>query len=384
MSRSEPFRLLSLCSSRSLGGLEQFQLVIASAMRDMGHYVQIAGEPDSAFTRAAEEAGFRTHRIRFRSYVSPLAVLRLTRLMRGSRAEVLHYRLSKDIWTVAPAARLAGLKGRIVHTLGMNPGGRLDNPVHRGLRNTLGAFVAPTPQTAHSAATVWGMQPEEVTMIPNCVDPAPFEREGLEGAAAYLREIWGIPSESVVVGMLGRLEPDKGIETFLRMAVELRTGPQAEDVRFVVGGPVLPERRTWLQAMMEIAEDAGLSEHVVLPGVQHDVPAFMRAIDIFVLPSHRETFGAVLVEAMMGGRPVISAHGPGPDFILNEGRFGTLFPAKDHEALAGHVRELIQDSGLRTERGAVGRGRALEAFSHSTVMPRYESLFQQLRETRTS
>jgi glycosyltransferase involved in cell wall biosynthesis len=367
-----------------LGGLERFQLVIASAMREMGHHVQIAGEPDSGFTRAAEEAGFKTNHVRFRRYFSLFAILRLARLMRRFRADVLHYRLSKDLWTVAPAARLAGLRGKVVHTLGMNPGGRLDNPVHRWLRSTLGAFVAPTPQTARSAAAVWGMTPDDVTMIPNCVDPAPFEIEGVGSAASDLRKTWGVTSESVVLGMLGRLEPDKGIETFIRMAIELQTEPLAEDVRFVVAGPTSPGRQKWLRTMEEMAEKADLSDHVVFPGVQHDVPAFMRAIDIFVLPSHRETFGAVLVEAMMGGRPVISTHGPGPDFILGGGRFGTLFPVKDHMALAGHVRELIHDSGLRTERGAVSRGRALEAFSHKTVMPLYESLFLQLRHTKTS
>ena len=141
-----------------------------------------------------------------------------------------------------------------------------------------------------------------------------------------------------------------------------------------------PGRKGWLDGMRKMVEEAGISDLVVFPGMQHDVPAFMHAIDLFVIPSHRETFGLVLVEAMMAGRPVISTIGPGPDFILDEGRFGSTFPVEDHEELTRLVSELIHDTGLRTERGAVGRGRALEAFSHTTVMPRYESLFLELRD----
>ena len=380
MHAPQPLRLLSLCSSHSMGGLECFQLAVASSMRERGHHVEIVGEPKRPFTRAAEEAGFTTHQVRFRRYISPLAVLRLAYLMKRRRADVLHYALSKDIWTVAPAARLAGLTGRIVHTLGMNPGGRLDNPIHRWLRNTLGAFVAPTPQAAESAATVWGMTPEEVTLIPNYVDARPFEAEGLDEAARRMRRAWGFPPGALVVGMLGRLEPHKGLETFLRMAIELHRHPRADEPRFVVGGPASPGMAAWLADMMELAGGGGLADRIVFPGMQHEVPAFMHALDILVFPSHRETFGLVLVEAMLAGLPVVAASGPGPDYILDGGRFGALFPVRDHIRLAELVRELLSDAALRADRASAARQRALDAFSHSAVVPRFESLFMRLRD----
>ena len=376
--RADPFRLLSISSSRALGGLERFQLAVARAMRERGHHVEVVAEPETAFLRAARASDFPTHTLRFHRYLSPLAVLRLARLMRCLKADVLHYRLSRDIWTVAPAARRAGLRGRIVHTLGMNPGGRLDNPAHRWLRNSLGAFVAPTPQTAASAARVWGMKPDEVTRIPNFVDSRPFDQEETDDEAAALRSSWGFSDSEIVVGMLARLEPNKGVETFLDAAVNLVARGEGDSLGFVVGGPVSPGRDFWLKGVRERAR-ARLGERLVFAGLQHRIPTYMRALDIFVLPSHRETFGAVLVEAMMAGRPVVASRGPGPDFILDDGRFGPQFPVRDHAALAELVLRLATDPAERERMARTAWERARETFSHEVIVPAYEDLFQRLR-----
>ena len=130
----EPFRLLSASSSPSYGGLERFQMEIARNLATRGHEVEIVAAPGSPFAAAGRVAGLPVHERRFHSYINPLSAWRLASLMKSREIEVVHYRLSRNIWTMAPAARLAGLKGRVVHTLGMNPGGRLDNPVHHWLK----------------------------------------------------------------------------------------------------------------------------------------------------------------------------------------------------------------------------------------------------------
>jgi len=343
--------------------------------------VEVVAEPGSWFSTAASEAGLPVHELHFHSYIAPIAVLRLARLFNRRRADVIHYCLSRNIWIVAPAARLAGMKGRIVHSLEMNPRGQLNNPLHRWLRRSLGAFVAPSPETCRKAASVWGMEPEEVTLIPNLVAAAPFEAEGLDEEAAGMRAGWGISRSALVVGTLARLEPNKGIDLFVEMALQLGTRETAVPVFFVVGGPVSPGFEQWLEGLKAAVAAAGRQHTVLFTGPQERVPAFMRALDLFVLPSHRETFGNVLVEAMLAARPVVATQGPGPDFILDGGAVGILVPLRDPGQLTLRVEELLAEPQRRAELGAAGRMRALEHFSGAAVLPTYEELFNKLRES---
>lgn len=374
-----PFRLLSLSSSRSMGGLERFQLEVARQLSRRGHTVEFVADPGSKLSAAAEDAGITVHEQRFHRYLAPIAILKLARLMKARKADVLHYRLSRNIWTVAPAARLAGLKGRIVHTLGMNPGGRLNNPLHRWLRRTLGAFVAPTPGTATRAAQVWGMNRDEVTVIPNFAAPDLYQEEGLEAEASEIRRLWEIPPDSLVVGTLSRLEPEKGIDTLVETALLLCAERPRKDVFFIVGGPVSTGFEGWLNGLKSSVQDAGMRDRILFPGFQDRIPAFMNVLDLFVLPSHRETFGMVVVEAMLARLPVIAAHGPGPDFILDNGRAGVLVKPGSPDLLARTISELLEDSERREELAERGLARARERFSDSAVLPVYEALFDKLR-----
>lgn len=378
-SAQPPFRLLSVNSSLSQGGLERFQLTLACLLAQRGHAVEVVAEPGSWFSSAASEAGLPVHELRFHRYIAPIAVLRLARLFKRRRVDVIHYCLSRNIWTVAPAARLAGMKGRIVHTLEMNPGGQLNNPLHRWLRRSLGAFVTPSPETCRKAASVWGMEPEEVTLIPNLVAAAPFEAEGLDEEAAGMRAGWGISGNALVVGTLARLEPNKGIDLFVEMALQLSEHEAAVPLFFVVGGPVSPGSEQWIEELKTAVATAGRQHTILFTGPQEKVPAFMRALDLFVLPSYRETFGNVLVEAMLAARPIVATQGPGPDFILDGGAAGILVPLRDSGQLSQRVQELLTEPQRRAALAAAGRTRALEHFSDAAVLPTYEALFNKLR-----
>jgi len=377
----EPLHLLSASSSPSFGGLERFQMEIARSLALRGHTVEIAAAPGSPFAAAGKVADLPVHERRFHSYLSPLSAWRLARLMKSREIDVVHYRLSRNIWAMAPAARLAGLRGRVVHTLGMNPGGRLNNPVHHWLRNTLGAFVAPTPTTAAKAARVWGMGEDEVTVIPNFVTPAPFESADLDRDAASLRASWGVPAESRLVGTLARLEPAKGIDTFVRAAIAVLQADSGPDLRFIAGGPVKQEWKSWFGDLKRTVASAGFSDRIIFPGHQDNVPAFMKSLDFFVLPSRKETFGVVLLEAMISGRAVISCGGPGPDYILDGGDAGLLVEPDDHEGMSRAILTLLENDEHRDQLARSGQARVRANFTDEVVLPAYESLFDRVRTT---
>jgi glycosyltransferase involved in cell wall biosynthesis len=168
-----------------------------------------------------------------------------------------------------------------------------------------------------------------------------------------------------VVGFAGRLVPEKGVDLLLRAVAQLPAAPQpAVQVRLIGAGP---ER----ERLLALAEALGLGGRVSVASVPSlDMPVQLAALDCLVLPSRsrpnwQEQFGRVLIEAMACGVPVIgSTCGELPNVI---GPDGLVFPEGDLAALAGHLRALWQDPGLRAGLGARGRARVLERYTQRQI-----------------
>jgi glycosyltransferase involved in cell wall biosynthesis len=118
---------------------------------------------------------------------------------------------------------------------------------------------------------------------------------------------------------------------------------------------------------------------VQLAGPAQDMGAEFGAASIFVLSSRFEGFPLILIEAMSKGLAVASFDCPtGPSDIIDDHRNGLLVPHKDVDALAGAIRELIEDEALRRACGAAAAVSARE-YSIEAVGPRWEALFEDLR-----
>src|SRR5207237_4232466 len=136
-------------------------------------------------------------------------------------------------------------------------------------------------------------------------------------------------------------------------------------------GPRLPELR-------RAARSAGLQGRLHAPGVIHNahLPAFMNALDIFVLPSEtrpnwREQFGRAAVEAMSCGVPVIGSDSGEIPTVLGDA--GITFPEGDTRSLAVQFRRLLSDPSLRAELGRKGRQRALNLYSLEQVAAQHQA-----------
>ncbi len=174
------------------------------------------------------------------------------------------------------------------------------------------------------------------------------------------------------VGFLGRLEPVKGIDGLLEAAARMR-----QSGTIVIAGE--GSERARLAASVR---DRGLSDRVrFLPVIPFDeVPSFMRALDVLVLPSvtilplHKEQFGRVLAEAMAAGVPVVgSSSGAIPEVI---GDAGLVVPERDPAALAAALDRLACDAALRADLAARGRRRASEQFGWPVVVQRTVAVYE--------
>jgi glycosyltransferase involved in cell wall biosynthesis len=186
----------------------------------------------------------------------------------------------------------------------------------------------------------------------------------------------GLDENAFLIGYAGKLVEEKGLRTLLQAFADAAEG--REDMYLVLAGGGLLKNE-----LKASAANIGLGERVHFPGVIHNsgLPAFMNALDIFVLPSEtrrnwREQFGRVIVEAMSCGVPVIGSDSGEIPTVLGDA--GLVFHEGDAPALAAHIRCLISDPLQRARLSSLGRERVLKHFSIEQVADQHYAIYQEL------
>jgi glycosyltransferase involved in cell wall biosynthesis len=224
--------------------------------------------------------------------------------------------------------------------------------------------------TDSEAARTWhyqlGYRPKEWQVIPMGFDIDQFRPD--ESARLALRQELGLPSDAIVVGLVGRFNLVKGHETFLTAAGLL--GRRRPDLYFALIGPGVtsenPLVREWVDA-------SGVSDRVFLLGERPDIPSVTAALDVATCSSYGESFPNVVGEAMACGVPcVVTDVGDAASMV---GDTGLVVPSRDVQGLATAWQELI-DLGAagRQALGARARRRVEENYSLHSIVRQYEEL----------
>jgi glycosyltransferase involved in cell wall biosynthesis len=175
-----------------------------------------------------------------------------------------------------------------------------------------------------------------VSLIYNGVD---MQRYNHQQPCCTLHEDYAIPSEAQIVGVVARLEAEKGHRTLLEAwPLVLAAVPSA---RLLIIGE--GSERDSLEAQ---AASLGIEERVVFTGRREDVPAVTAALDVAVLPSYREAQGLSVLEAMALSRPVIASRVGGIPEMIEDGVSGLLVEPHDCDALAAGIVRLLTDHPL--------------------------------------
>ena len=296
---------------------------------------------------------------------------RLVSFLRRERATIVFCLGAYDAgWWGRWAALIAGVPIRIVslhRTEMLNDRAAVD-ALNRWLTPVTDCFIAMSERHRHYLITCEKLPERKVVAIPNGVDTTLFCPSSHN---QRLRAELGIPLDIPLVGLVGRLRPEKAHDVFLQAAVLVReTMPQAMFV-LVGDGPLRPQIEAQIEGL-------GLGERVLLLGYRRDMPDVYAALNVCVLCSRNENFPNVLLEAMACEVPVVaSAVGSIPD-IVPEGEGGRLIPPGDPEALASAVVDLLNHPIRAQALGKVGRQRVERLFTLETMVSRRERLFADL------
>ena len=299
------------------------------------------------------------------------------RLCRQLRPAIVHTRNQSGLDALLPA-RLA----RVAHCLHGEHGWDVDDlegkhwkPVAlRRLHSPLiERYITVSNDLERYLINRVGISASRIFQIYNGVDtnrfqPDPHKRR--QGLPPEFRD-----DALILIGTVGRIQPVKDQATLLNAFAQLVTSrPELrQKLRLVIvgNGPLLSELKS-LAIALNIAELTWFS------GALDSVSDVLRSLDVYVLPSLNEGISNTILEAMASGVPIIATGVGGNLELIEDGACGRFFTPRDAAALAKLLLEYALDPALRAAHSRAARQRAVERFSLTTMVARYEAIYDRL------
>jgi glycosyltransferase involved in cell wall biosynthesis len=255
------------------------------------------------------------------------------------------------------------------HSTGERDMTRVRHLVNRSLAPLTTAWVGLARGQLDYLVRGKGIPRERIRIIPNGIDPLPFDRPG---ARARIRRELGLAEDAAVAGILAVLRPEKDHRNFLLAARFVADELPAARFLVVGDGPLAAELRREISAL-------GLAERVVLAGRRGDVPDVLAAFDVSVLCSTDvETLPLAFLESMAAGLPLVGTRVGGiPDLVAEEEN-GLLVEPRDPRSLAGAMLRILRDPALARSWGRRSRDRVVSRFGIDDMVRAYEALFEEL------
>ena len=304
--------------------------------------------------------------------------LRFARHIRAEGTQIIHsYNFYANMFAI-PAARLAR------------------TPVILASIRDRGVYLTPAQQFAQkwicsladrilvnaNAIRDWlleqGYPGEKISVIKNGIDTSLYA--GTKKDSSPVRKNLGIPGSVPLVVMISRLNPQKGVDDFIKAAALING--RYPDVRFLIAGAkvdssngVLLQDTRYVGELQALANDLGVGDRVIFAGHRTDTPEILAEATLSVLPSHSEGLSNSLLESMAAGVPTVATDvGGNPELVKNHVN-GFLVPVKSPERLAQAMLQILDSPGLARSLGTRARAMACNGFSLAKMTSDTQALY---------
>jgi glycosyltransferase involved in cell wall biosynthesis len=262
-----------------------------------------------------------------------------------------------------PLAKLAGvpriissLRARNIHY------SSLQRWLVRFTMNAAHAVIINSPHSKDFAIDAEGAKPDRIFLIPNGVRVSQFTQPMNQ---EMLRNEFGLPRHGYLLGCVGRLTRQKGIDILLRALSNLSD----REFHLVIFGT----GRDQIQ-LQELTVSLGLESRVHFAGYRRDVPALLGALDLYVHPARFEGMPNAVLEAMAAACPIVATAVDGNRALINDGIDGWLVPPENADILATVIKEVLSNRSEARRRGLMAQKRATLQFSVDAMTTAWEKV----------
>ena len=316
------------------------------------------------------EAGIRVDVLGVRGKWDVLKLGRLAELLRDEPTDILHTHLFHADLAGRAGAALAAVPS-IVHTVHCTE--ERFRPWHfafaRFFSGSCQRIICISQSVLASHSRRSGLPAQCYMVIPNGIDISAYARNA--EARVRLRREWSLGEGELLAAFVGRLVPEKGIETLLGVMSHLASRGQPLNLVIAGDGPLR-------DVVSNYTRHGEGGAHCRALGHVRDVPSLLSAADMLISASWREGFGLAVVEGMAASLPVAGTDVTGTRDVVVPGDTGLLVPSEDVVALANAVERLANDADLRNRMGRAGRQRAEQHFTIGATVAAHEALYEEI------
>lgn len=361
--RLEPFRICFFNSTVSWGGGEKWHYDTATRIAAKGYDTIVVTNKKSELLQQVKKTKLRYYRIFVGnlSFLNIFKVIHLVKYFRRQRVRTIIINLSADLKLAGISAKLAGVK-KIIYSRGIAVAIK-DSLLNRFLlRYVATNIIANSIETKRTILkkNTQLVDENKIKIIYNGIDFNEYMKH-------QYKELYTRKNGEVIIGNAGRFSEEKGHEHLIELARQLNE--QNINFKLLLAGKGKLESK-----YKKIVETLGLSDKVIFLGFVTDMISFQGNIDIFVLSSHYEGFGYVLIEAMAKQKPVIAFSIGSSAEIIDDGINGFIIEKFDVNQLTEKVKLLINNEELRKQMGQNGYNKVKELFSVEKTVDAVESL----------
>ena len=311
-----------------------------------------------------------------RNVPSPIAVIKLARIIRTERAAVVQTWLYHADLIGGLAASLArrpvawNIRRSSLDPAITGRGVMLTARLCARLSGRLPRAIVCCADAARQSHVAFGYDAPKMRVIPNGFDTNRFQPD--PDVRRRIRDELGLDADNLAVAILGRFVSQKNHRMFVEAASQIASAHP--DARFIMAGRGLDSGNAVLGGWIAAT---GLQDRFRLLGLRADVPDLLTGLDIVTLTSHTEGFPNVIGEAMAAGVPCVATDVGDTALLLGE--TGKVTPRGDTSAFASAVGEkLAMDRMNRMNEGVRGRARIIENFEITRIARQYDDLWQSL------
>ncbi len=352
-------KILYSCLSQSWGGLEMRTIQGAEQLLAKNISVDILCYPGSQLNTEADKKGINTILLKASGYFHPLQISKLGSILKKNSFDIIHSQYSKDLWALVPALNHIKSDIPLLLTKRMESSVIKKDFLHRYLYKRVNKILAISNVIKKNVLDTCPVPEEKVILHFNGVDLKKFDPANAD--RNKIRSEFNIKDDEIVIGMLSRITPGKGYEELLKAAkILLEDFP---NLKFLLAGDSSSDEKDYEQNIKTLVDDLSIKDKIILTGFRKDTIDLLSAMDIFAFPSHSESFGNSLIEAMAMERSSVASNSHGVLDIMTDGITGYLFENKNEKDLAQKLKLLITSEEKRNILGKAARQHVIENFN---------------------
>ncbi len=361
-------KVLFVSTSTTIGGAEKTLYTLATQIdpRRFSVVGVVSLKAEGEYARRLSGHGLPVTTLGVTNLPGPAAMRKLSELIERERPDIVHAFMYQAI----QLARLVKMRTRTPFKLIASPRVNyrsrswLTLLIDRFLRGQDDLLIAECETSHQFLVGHLGYDAQKVTAILNGIDPDSSPTAKIDRQKK--RSEMGLESGNMLVGAVGRLDPQKGFATLIEAMKDLKDLPV--DCAIIGEGP----QREYLK---DLIRQWGLANKVRLFGEQAAISSWLPAFDIYCLPSLWEGLPNALLEAMACGLPIVASAIDGVPEAIKHDHDGVLVPPSSPAALSLALRALALDSERRARLGAAAKATVARRFTRARMVREYESAY---------